>query len=62
MKTSRSIDIGEIVKTSYSGKVTEHVVTAKKDNMPSESRLCFIVKPSVPKSGDGWMDSKWFYQ
>ena len=61
-KTARAAKIGARVRTDFSGKWTEHTITARMTDCPTQSRITFQVKPAVPKSSGlgAWIDADWF--
>lgn len=64
-----SIDVGDEVYTDFTGKVTQHRVTARKTGQLSQTGCMLQVMPIVAKSTDfgnpyvgsnPWIDAAWF--
>lgn len=53
--------VGMAVETPYTGKMTQHIITARSTEMQSQSGVMFQVQPPVPKSTGEWMDADWFF-
>jgi hypothetical protein len=59
-RTSRMLQVGAKVTTDFSGRLTEHEIIERAENVNSTSRIGFHVRPPVPKSTGGWLDADWF--
>ena len=57
---SRIRGIGDRVVTDFSGRLTPHTITERRDHAASQSSIMFRVTPPVPKSSGGWLDADWF--
>lgn len=58
---SRKLDVGAVVFTDYSGKLSQHTITERKEGT-CQSGIMFRVAPCV-KGGGGineWFDADWF--
>jgi hypothetical protein len=58
---SRVLQVGDKVKTKFSGRWTMHTITERRENQVSQSRILFRVTPYVSGSSsrDG-IDADWF--
>lgn len=57
-----AFELGDVVETDYSGKVTRHIVTNRFLTRNSQSGVTYTLYPAVPKSGgkDAKIDHGWF--
>lgn len=60
----QAYEIGDVVATDYSGKVTKHIVVARFKVRNSQTGVMYEVVPEVPKSREGprrpRIDHAWF--
>lgn len=59
---ARSLQVGERVGTTFSGRVTLHTVSARREGAVSQTTVLLQVSPPVPKSSgaEAWIDAAWF--
>lgn len=57
---SEAFEVGVLVETDFSGKVTRHRIKARYKVRNCESGVMYTVEPRVPKSGGGKVDHGWF--
>lgn len=57
---SRGLQVGAKVYTDFSGRFTNHVITAVVKPWRSQSGVGFEVNPLVPRSTGGPIDADWF--
>lgn len=55
-------ELGDVVETDYSGKVTRHIITDRFLVRNSQTGVCYRVHPAVPKSEgkQAKIDHGWF--
>lgn len=60
-KASRKLQVGAAVVTDFSGKLSQHKITERKEGT-SQSGIMFRVIPCVKGSGGKmqWLDADWF--
>lgn len=62
LQTGDAFEIGDVVETDFSGKVTRHIIAERFKSRNCQSGVTYKVTPAVPKSGgkDAMMDHYWF--
>lgn len=59
-KNRPELNVGDIVKTNFSGTTTSHTITKKETGASSQSGVLLLLRPDVPKSSGGYIDADWF--
>lgn len=57
-----AFELGDVVETDYSGKLTRHIVTNRFLTRNSQGGVTYTLLPAVPKSGgkEARIDHGWF--
>lgn len=64
LQDHEAYEVCDVVETSFSGRVTMHIITGRYKVRNSQTGVVYTVAPPVPKSGEGnrigRLDHAWF--